>query len=126
MTLPITKRDDKVKEPGDEPSPILVGRNNALVQQLVKIGKTRLDDLQPGEGEVQIVPRAFGNATATVVAGADPAGTLAASRYLAGRAPYLWDVRARRPDLRGPGHARSRRSWRPRAAPGRPARRPSN
>ncbi len=92
MNLPIARRDTKVKEPGAEASPILVGRANTLVQQLVKIGKTRLDDLQPGEGEVHIVPRAFGNATATVVAGADPAGTLAASSYLARRAPYLWDV----------------------------------
>ena len=93
ITLPITKRDEKVKEPGNEPSPILVGRNNGLVRQLVKIGKTRLDDLSAGEGEVHVVPRAFGNATATVVAGADPAGTLAASRYLAGRVPYLWGIR---------------------------------
>ena len=92
MSLPITRRDNKVKEPGAEASPILVGRGNALVQQLAKIGKTRLDDLQPGQGEVHIVPRAFGNATATVVAGADPAGTLAASSYLARRAPHLWDV----------------------------------
>ena len=92
MNLPITRRDNKVKEPGAEASPILVGRANTLVQQLVKIGRTRLDDLQPGQGEVHIVPRAFGNATATVVAGADPAGTLAASTYLARRAPYLWDV----------------------------------
>ncbi len=69
-----------------------MGRNNTLVQQLVKIGKTRLDDLRPGEGEIQVVPRAFGKATATVVAGADPAGTMAASRYLAGRMPCLWDV----------------------------------
>ena len=45
----------------------------------MKIGKARLDDLQPGEGAVQIVPRAFGNATATLVAGADAAGTDAAS-----------------------------------------------
>jgi hypothetical protein len=93
IALPITKRDDRVKEPGNEPSPILVGRSNTLVQQLVKIGKTRLDDLQPGEGVIQIVPRAFGNATATVVAGADAAGTMAASQYLAGRVPYLWQVR---------------------------------
>jgi hypothetical protein len=92
MNLPITRRDNKVKEPGAEASPILVGRANTLVQQLVKIGKTRLDDLQPGQGEVHVVPRAFGTATATVVAGADAAGTLAASNYLAGRAPYLWDV----------------------------------
>ncbi len=92
MNLPIARRDSKVKEPGAEASPILVGRANTLVQQLVKIGKTRLDDLQPGQGEVHVVPRAFGNATATVVAGADAAGTLAASSYLARRAPYLWDV----------------------------------
>jgi hypothetical protein len=91
MALPITRRDDKVKEPGNEPSPILVGRKNALVEQLLKIGKVRFDDLQAGEGAVQIVPRAFGNATATVVAGNDPAGTLAASLYLARRAPYLWE-----------------------------------
>ena len=92
MSLPITRRDNKVREPGNEASPILVGRANTLVQQLVKIGKTRLDDLQPGEGEVHVVPRAFGSATATVVAGPDAAGTLAASTYLARRAPYLWDV----------------------------------
>jgi len=92
MSLPITKRDDKVKEPGNEASPILVGRTNTLVQQLIKIGKTHLDDLRPGQGAVQVVPRAFGNATATVVAGADDAGTLAASSYLARRVPFLWDV----------------------------------
>ena len=36
ITLPITKRDEKVKEPGNEPSPILVGRHNALVEQLAE------------------------------------------------------------------------------------------
>ncbi len=90
--FPLAKRDDEVRDPAREPSPILVGRMNRLVQDLVKIGKARLDDLGPGEGVVQVVPRAFGNATATVVAGADPAGTEAASLYLARRAPYLWEV----------------------------------
>ena len=92
ISLPLARRDTKIKEPGAEASPILVGRANTLVQQLAKIGKTRLDDLRPGEGEVHIVPRAFGNATATVVAGNDAAGTLAASNYLARRVPYLWDI----------------------------------
>ena len=36
MSLPITRRDDKVKEPGAEASPILVGRRNTLVQQLAE------------------------------------------------------------------------------------------
>src|SRR5262245_7699630 len=91
ITLPLTRVADKVRTPEREPNPILVGGSNALVQRLVKIGKARLDDLQPGEGTVTIVPRAFGNATATVVAGADAAGTDAASIYLARRMPYVWD-----------------------------------
>jgi hypothetical protein len=99
ITLPIGKIDRKVKEPNREPSPILVGKDNTLVQQLVKIGRTRLEDLQPGEGMVHLVPRAFGNATATVVAGADAGGTEAACDYLAGRMPYVWDVARGAPAL---------------------------
>jgi len=91
ITLPLTRVADKVRTPEREPNPILVGRSNALVERLAKIGRARLDDLQPGEGVVQVVPRAFGNATATVVAGADAAGTEAAASYLARRMPYVWD-----------------------------------
>ena len=91
ITLPLTRVADKVRTPEREPNPILVGRSNSLVEQLVKIGKARLDDLRPGEGVVQVVPRAFGNASATIVAGADPAGTEAAATYLARRMPYVWD-----------------------------------
>ncbi len=93
ITLPIVRTDDKIREPEREASPILVGRTNELVQNLVKIGKARLDDLQPGEGAVQIISKAFGNATATVVAGADDSGTEAAANYLARRIPYIWDTR---------------------------------
>lgn len=99
ITLPITKIDRKVKEPNREASPILIGRTNTLVQQLIKIGKTRLDDLEAGEGMLHIVPRAFGNATATIAAGADPAGTLAACDYLARRVPYIWDVQRGAPAI---------------------------
>ena len=91
ITLPLTRIADKVRTPERESSPILVGRSNALIERLVKIGKARLDDLQPGEGAVQVVPKAFGNATATLVAGVDAAGTDAAAMYLARRVPYVWD-----------------------------------
>ena len=91
ITLPLTRVADKVRTPEREASPILIGRTNALVERLVKIGKARLDDLRPGEGAVQIVPKAFGNATAAMVAGADAVGTDAAASYLARRAPYVWD-----------------------------------
>ena len=91
ITLPLTRIADKVRSPEREPSPILVGRSNALVERLLKIGKARLGDLQPGEGVVQVVAKAFGGVTATVVAGNDSAGTDAASLYLARRVPYVWE-----------------------------------
>jgi hypothetical protein len=92
VTLPLARNARKVTNAAGEPNPILVGRSNDLVQQLAKLGKVRLDDLKPGEGAIQIVPKAFGAPTATVVAGADAAGTDAAAIYLARRVPYLWDV----------------------------------
>ena len=93
VTMPIARMDSEVSDPTREQNPILVGRNNRLVQDLVKIGRANFSDVRAGEGVVQIVPRAFGNLTATVVAGADPAGTEAASVYLARRVPYVWDNR---------------------------------
>jgi len=93
ITFPIAKSADDVREAAREQNPILVGRDNRLVQDLIKIGRARLNDLRPGEGTVQIVPKAFGDVTATVVAGADPAGTETASHYLARRVPYIWDTR---------------------------------
>jgi hypothetical protein len=93
ITLPIARPEDDIRDATRERSPILVGRDNRLVRDLVKIGRAELSDLQPGEGAVQIVPRAFGNLTATVIAGADDAGTEAASRYLARHVPYVWDIR---------------------------------
>ena len=80
-----------MKEPSREPNPILVGTSHPLIADLVKVGKVHVDDLTAGEGLVQVVPRAFANATATVVTGANERGVEAASLYLARRAPYVWD-----------------------------------
>jgi hypothetical protein len=99
ITLPLVRTDDKIRQPEREASPILVGRNNELVKNLFKIGKVRFDDLQPGEGTIQIVPKAFGNPTATVVAGADDKGTEAAAMYLARRVPHIWDTRRGAPEF---------------------------
>jgi hypothetical protein len=92
VTVPLARNAKRITNAAAEPNPILVGRSNELVQQLVKVGKVRLDDLKAGEGLIQVVPKAFGAPTATVVAGVDAAGTDAAAGYLARRVPYLWDV----------------------------------
>lgn len=93
ITLPIAKLDADVAQPDTEPSPILVGRDNLLVGDLVAAGKLGQVDAAPGLGVIEIVPRAFGAATATVVRGADAAGTAAAAEHLSRRLPYLWDMR---------------------------------
>lgn len=99
VTVPIVKLDNSIREPAREQNPILVGRSNELVDRLIKIGKARVDDLHPGEGVVQIVPQAFGSSRATVVAGADDAGTDAAAAYLARRTPYIWDTKRGAPAI---------------------------
>src|SRR5439155_18692949 len=58
VTLPLARNARKITNAAAEPNPILVGRSNDLVQQLVKLGKVRLDDLKPGEGAIQIVQKA--------------------------------------------------------------------
>src|SRR5262249_60336750 len=63
ITLPLTRLADKVRAPEREPSPILVGRSNALGERLVKIGKAHVDDLRPREGRVKIVASACRCAT---------------------------------------------------------------
>lgn len=93
ITLPLVRGQDSVRDPRNEPGPILVGRDNALVRALAGAGRLRLDGIGAGEGVIEAVPRAFGNTTATVVAGADPEGADAASLYLASRLPYLWQTR---------------------------------
>ncbi len=44
--FPVAKSVDDVRDASREQSPILIGRDNRLVQDLVKIGRARLDDLK--------------------------------------------------------------------------------
>ncbi len=92
ITLPLTRRAAKVKDPAREANPILVGLDNVLTKQLIKIGRVPMDGLAAGDGVVQVVPRAFGAQTATVIAGADAAGLEAAARFTAARLPYVWEA----------------------------------
>ena len=93
ISLPLTKRDDQVIEPAKEINPILFGMSNHLVTSLGKIGKLKIIELQPGEGMVQVVPKAFGEANALIIAGKNREGTEAAAIHLARRLPYLWEAR---------------------------------
>ena len=90
-----------MRDPTREQNPILVGRDNRLVQDLVKIGRADLPICARAKVSCRSCRARSAALTATVVAGADAAGTEAASRYLARHVPYVWDNRR--------GRCRSRR-----------------
>jgi Zinc carboxypeptidase len=61
-----------------------------LAGQFSKDGVAELPALKPGEGELQVVDRAFGINPALLVRG-DTTGTTAALDYASQRLPYLWE-----------------------------------
>ena len=61
-----------------------------LAGQFSKEGVAELPVLKPGEGELQVVDRAFGTNPALLLRG-DVAGTTAALDYASQRLPYLWE-----------------------------------
>lgn len=92
IRLPVATSAEELKDEKGEINPILIGRENRLVRALSEKGKlANLAELKPNQGVVEIVPEAFGESPAIVVAGADDVGTQAAARYLAMRVPYLWE-----------------------------------
>ncbi len=58
--------------------------------KFAKSGLLQLSELKPGEGELKVVDRAFGNNPALLIRG-DEEGASAAADYAAGRLPYLWE-----------------------------------
>ena len=91
-------------------TPVVIAGGNALTQhaedllgapagtaldklvpgQFGKQGAPELPTLNPGEGELDVVDRAFGSNPALLVRG-DDAGQSAAIEYAANRLPYLWE-----------------------------------
>lgn len=91
IRVPLAKAPADVQDPAGESNPILIGRTNPLVQRLVDDKKLDAGELQPGQGLLRIVPRAFGSSGALVVTGGDARGVARATSQLAERLPYVWE-----------------------------------
>lgn len=91
IRVPLAKAPADVEDPSREPTPILIGRNNPLVEQLVTEKKLDTAALQPGQGLIRMVPRAFGQSSALVVTGGDARGVARATSQLAERLPHVWE-----------------------------------
>ena len=90
VALPIAKSPASITAPESEPMLVLIGTSHPLVDKLIEAKKWTRPSLQPGEGVIQLVKRAFGEKSALVVTGADAAGVDAAVRELAEKFPHIW------------------------------------
>ncbi len=90
VSFPIVKSAKSIVEPGSEPALVLIGLSHPIVEQLIKAKKWERPSLEPGEGLIEIVKKAFGEKTAVIVTGGDAAGVERAVQQLAERFPHLW------------------------------------
>ena len=100
ISLPIARTAKSLTAPATEPMLVLIGTAHPIVDQLIKARKWEAPPLQPGEGLIQLVKKAFGEKSALIVTGGDAAGVRRA--VSAARRDLSPHLAARQ----GPHHAR--------------------
>ena len=90
ISLPIARTAKSLTTPASEPLLVLIGTSHPSVEQLIRDHKWEAPPLQPGEGLIQLVKKAFGEKSALVVTGGDAAGVRRAVRQLAETFPHIW------------------------------------
>ena len=90
VALPIAKPAKAITSPDGEPILVLIGTSHPIVDQLIKSKKYEAPPLQPGEGLIQLVRKAFGDKSALIVTGGDAAGVDRAVAQLAQKFPHIW------------------------------------
>ncbi len=91
VTVPIAIPPGEIGDPKEQPPLVLIGSAHPLVRQLADEEKLVMPDLQPGEGWIQVLPKAFEDKSAMVILGADAAGLRRAIGQVAERLPHIWE-----------------------------------
>jgi hypothetical protein len=99
LAVPLTEPASTLMRPESQPTLVLVGTQNRLTQQLADSGKIALGAVAPGEGLIELVPKAFDDKSALVVTAADSAGSARALEQLAVAFPNLGERGKDRPTL---------------------------
>jgi len=82
ISIPVAKLPSEIEAPEEEPTLVLIGEHPLLPAKTV---------LDPGVGEIRVIPRAFGEKPALAVQGGDEAGVARALEQLAVRFPHVWE-----------------------------------
>jgi hypothetical protein len=88
-SFPLVKLDSEIDDPAGLRTPILVGKNNALIKKLKKAGKLADVSLSSPQASAQIVPAAFNKTAALILTSGDDASLSALTRYFSRTYPYL-------------------------------------
>ncbi|HKB12082.1 MAG TPA: M14 family metallopeptidase [Vicinamibacterales bacterium] len=91
ISVPIAKTAKLITSPESEPILVLIGTAHPIVEQLIEKKKMERPSLQPGEGLIRLVKKAFGEKSAIVVTGGDAAGVERAVHQLAEKFPHIWE-----------------------------------
>jgi hypothetical protein len=90
VAWPVVIPADSLGPPDSQPTLVLVGTAHPVANELVKSDKLTPTVLEPGQGLIQIVRKAFGDKAAVLVTGADPAGVRRALQQMSERFPHVW------------------------------------
>ena len=90
ISIPIAVPPERLVDPETAPTLVLIGTAHPLVERLIKEKKFERPALQPGEGLIQVVRKAFGEKSAVLITGGDARGVAAALREAATRLPHIW------------------------------------
>jgi hypothetical protein len=99
LAVPLVELASSVTRPASQPPLVLAGTANRLTTQLADSARVDLVGLAPGEGLIQLVPKAFGDKPALVVTGADSAGAARALEQVALTFPNLGERGKDRPTV---------------------------
>ncbi len=88
-SFPLVFLDHEIEEPKSLDSPLLIGKNNSLVKELIRTGKLTEPALNPGQGTIQVVTQAFNKSNALVVLGEDNSGLQETLDYFGRTFPYF-------------------------------------
>jgi hypothetical protein len=99
LVVPLVRPAESVARGGSQPTMILVGRENSHTDRLADSARIDVASLAPGEGLIQVVPKAFGSKSSLVVTGADDAGTSRALDQVALTFPNLSERGKDRPTI---------------------------
>ncbi len=90
VAIPIAKPPKAIQAPESEPMLVLIGTEHPIIDDLIKGHKWTAPDLQPGDGDIEVVRKAFGEKSALVVTGGDAVGVNRAVQQLAETFPHIW------------------------------------